>query len=262
MHLPSCNAEKRPEVLHDFIRQNPLGILTTAIKSESYPFLQNSHIPWLIDADFDGNTNGLGRLRGHIARQNPQAKAIIESCTAVSEPSSANVLEHDVLVLFNGPAHHYVTPKFYKQTKPDTGKVVPTWDYEAVELYGKAKTYYDAKSTESGIFLAKQISDLSDHMETSIMGYGKTHETHPWKVTDAPERYIELLMKNIIGIEIEITSMAGRFKWSQEKPVKDRDGIVEGFRNLDTHDGALLSDKVRDHAALFDAEKAARKSEI
>ncbi|APA07983.1 hypothetical protein sscle_03g027530 [Sclerotinia sclerotiorum 1980 UF-70] len=261
MHLPSCNSEKDPEILHEFIRQNPLGILTTAIKSESYPFLQNSHIPWLIDADFDGNINGLGRLRGHIARQNPQAKAIIESRTAVSESSTANVLEHDVLVLFNGPVHHYVTPKFYKQTKPDTGKVVPTWDYEAVEVYGRAKVYYDAKSTESGVFLAKQISDLSDHMETSIMGYGKTPGTYPWKVTDAPERYIELLSKNIIGMEIEITSIAGRFKWSQEKPVKDRDGLVEGFKNLDTHDGALLSDKVRDHATLFDAKKAASKSE-
>ncbi|CAD6439816.1 0e950a54-ae88-49ed-b301-bb4646c78e53 [Sclerotinia trifoliorum] len=259
MHFPSCNAEERPEVLHEFIRQNPLGILTTAIKSDSYPFLQNSHIPWLVDADFDGNTNGLGRLRGHIARQNPQAKAIIESCTAVSESSSTNVLEHDVLVLFNGPVHHYVTPKFYKQTKPDTGKVVPTWDYEAVEVYGRARVYYDTKSAESGSFLAKQISDLSDHMETSIMGYGKTSETHPWRVADAPERYIELLTKNIIGIEIEITSMAGRFKWSQEKPVKDRDGLIEGFKNLDTHNGALLSEKVRDHAALFDAKKAASK---
>lgn len=262
MHLPNCNAETRPEVLRDFIRQNPLGILTTAIKSESYQFLQNSHIPWIIDADYDGNTDGLGRLRGHIARQNPQAKAIIESCTADDKSPASNVLENDVLVLFNGPVHHYVTPKFYTQTKPDTGKVVPTWDYEAVELYGKAKVYYDTKAAESGAFLAKQLHDLSDHMETSVMGYGKTAGTQPWKVEDAPERYIELLTKNIIGIEIEITSMSGRFKWSQEKNVKDRAGVIEGFRNLETPSSALLSDKVETYAALFDANKAAKKVEV
>ncbi|KAF7904351.1 hypothetical protein EAF00_001685 [Botryotinia globosa] len=216
MHLVNCNAEKRPEVLRDFIH--------ASISS-------NSHIPWIIDADFDDNTSGLGRLRGHIARQNPQAKAIIESCTADKSPAS-NVLENDVLLLFNGPVHHYVTPKFYKQTKPDTGNVVPTWDYEAVELYGKAKVYYDSKSAESGAFLAKQICDLSEHMETSVMGYGKTAGTHPWKVEDAPERYIELLTKNIIGIEIKITSMSGRFKWSQEKNVNDRAGVIEGFKKI------------------------------
>lgn len=118
------------------------------------------------------------------------------------------------------------------------------------------------KSAESGEFLARQISDLSEYMETSIMGYGKTSETHPWKVADAPERYIELLTKNIIGIEIEITSMSGRFKWSQEKPVEDRAGIVEGFRNLDTPGSTLLSNKVENHAAMFDASKAGKKSEV
>ncbi|TEY28510.1 hypothetical protein BOTCAL_1023g00020 [Botryotinia calthae] len=174
---------------------------------------------------------------------------------------ASNVLENDVLVLFNGPVRHYVTPRFYTQTKPDTGKVVPTWDYEAVELYGKAKVYYDTKAPESGAFLAKQLHDLSDHLETSVMGYGKTAGTNPWKV-DAPQRYIESLTKNIIGIEIEITSMSGRFKWSQEKNVNDRAGVIEGFRNLETPSSALLSDKVETYAALFDAIKAANKAEI
>lgn len=262
MHLPAVNVEKRPDVLHEFIRQNPLGILTTAIESESHPFLQSSHIPWLVDPKFEDNTSGLGRLRGHIARQNPQTKAIIESCTLASKELSPNVLERDVLVIFNGPVHHYVTPKFYKQTKPDSGKVVPTWDYEAVEVHGKAKVYYDTKSANFGQFLLTQLSDLSEHMETSIMGYGKTSETHPWKVTDAPERYIELLTKNIIGIEIEITSISGRFKWSQEKPVGDRDGVIEGFKNLNTPDSALLSEKVVERAALFDADKESKKSAV
>jgi len=261
MHLPIFNVEKRPEVLHDFIRQNPLGVLTTAIDSKSHPFLQSSHIPWLVDSNSETNISpaGLGRLRGHIAGQNPQAKAMIESCTTSSPPNT--FLERDVLVMFNGPVNHYVTPKFYKQTKPDTGKVVPTWDYEAVEVHGKARIYFDSTSPESKAFLAKQIAELSEHMETSIMNYSnsETSENRAWKVEDAPEKYIELLTKNIIGIEIEIGDMAGRFKWSQEKPVGDREGVIEGFREMGREGGLLLSEKVSERAAIFDAGKAAKK---
>ncbi|KAG4034186.1 hypothetical protein MFRU_003g01590 [Monilinia fructicola] len=262
MHLPNSDVERRPEVLHDFIRQNPLGIFTTAIKSDSHPFLQSSHIPWIIDTDFDGNEQGLGRLRGHIARQNPQAKAIVESCTSNVKSPAGVFLEHDVLILFNGPVNHYVTPKFYKQTRLNTGKVAPTWNYEAVELYGKAKVYYDTRSADSALFLTKQLADLSEHMETSTMGFGKTPGTQPWKVADAPDQYIELLKKNIIGIEVEITSMSGRFKWSQEKPVGDRAGVIEGFKNLGTPNSTLLSEKVEKQAAIFDANKAAKKPNV
>lgn len=261
MHLPSHEVEKRPEVLRDFIREHPSGILTTAIKSDSHPFLQNSYIPWIIDTEPDGNTNGLERLRGHIARQNPQAKAIVKSCTAASKSSPVDTLEHDVLVIFNGPVNHYVTPKFYKQTKPDTGKVAPTWNYEAVELYGnKAKAFYDSKSAETESFLTRQLSDLSEHVETSIMGYGKMPEMPTWKVEDAPKRYIEIL--DIVGIEIEITSMSGRFKWSQEKPVGDRSGVIEGFKSLDIPESVLLSEKVEKHASIFDAKKLEKKPTV
>jgi transcriptional regulator len=258
MHLPSSNVEKRPQVLHEFIRQNPLGIFTTAIQSASYPFLQSSHIPWIIDTEFEESKAGLGRLRGHIARQNPQAKAIIDSFDATAPSSVPSYLPGDVLVLFNGPVHHYVTPKFYKQTKPSTGKVVPTWDYEAVEVYGKARVYFDTKSELSGAFIAKQIDNLSEHMETVIMEYGKANGIQPWKVSDAPPRYLELMMKNIIGIEIEITSMAGRFKWSQEKPPGDRIGVIEGFKDMNKAESAQLAEKVAERAAIFDGEKAAK----
>jgi transcriptional regulator len=255
MHLPKVNAVRDPKILHQFIRQNPLGILTTAVRSENHPFLQASHIPWVLDTDWEGNTSGLGRLRGHIARQNPQSKAIIEQLSTPSQTSATSHLSEDVLILFNGPVHHYVTPKFYLQTKPETGKVVPTWDYEAVEVYGKARIFADSKASETRSFLAKQIDDLSDCMETSVMGHTKENGSEPWKVADAPERYVELLMTNIIGIEIEITNMGGRFKWSQEKPEGDRAGVIEGFRNLDKPEAELLSRKASEQAKIFDAEK-------
>ncbi|KAH6666410.1 putative FMN-binding domain-containing protein [Halenospora varia] len=197
-----------------------------------------------LSTEFEDNTSGLGRLRAAVKSPKP------------------NTLEHDVLVLLNLPVHHYVTPKFYKQMKPDTGKVVPTWDYEAVEVHGKASVYFDTKSDEFESFLATQIADLSEHMETSIMGYGKPSETRPSKVEDAPKRYIELLTKNIIGIEIEVTWISGRFKWSQEKPAGDRVGVTEGFKDLNTPGSTLLSEQVIGRAALFDANKAAKKPEI
>lgn len=257
MHLPSHNVEPRVPVLHSFIKQYPLGILTTAIRNPSFPFLQTSHIPWVIDAADECGTEN-GRLRGHIARQNPQSKAIIES-TANSTDQIA-YLEEEVLVLFNNPAHHYVTPKFYKETKPATGKVVPTWNYEAVQVYGKARVYVDSRSDETNAFLTKQISDLSQHAETSVMGYGVGEKAAipAWSVSDAPERYVELLRKNIIGIEIEITSIAGRFKMSQEKARVDRDGVIEGMRGLDSALGCPMADIITQRAEEYDLQKAQR----
>ncbi|KFY28459.1 hypothetical protein V493_02923 [Pseudogymnoascus sp. VKM F-4281 (FW-2241)] len=273
MHLPADNAEYRMPVLRKFIQENPLGILTTAIRSTSHPFLQLSHIPWIVDGDDEDSEAGLGRLRGHIARQNPQAKAMIESLTPelsetgiTPELSETGIpaplkthLEEDVLVLFNGPVHHYVTPQFYTETKPTSGKVVPTWDYEAVEVYGTARIYFDTRSEEFGDFLTQQLSDLSQHSETSIMGYGKDSKSNPWEVTDAPSRYIDLLKKNIIGIEVEVKSMAGRFKLSQEKKKGDRDGVIKGFQRMESAVGAQMADIIEQRAALFDAEKEGKR---
>jgi transcriptional regulator len=329
MHIPAHNAETRPEALHAFIRANPLGVLTTAIPSSTYPLLQASHIPWVLDSDSrdshcshheEPNSHGhrqpLGRLRGHIARQNPQAKAIIESLTSsttstsgpsggINGPQGSPLPlgeREEVLILFNGPLHHYVTPHFYTSTKPATGRVVPTWNYEAVEVYGRARIFADSKSEESAAFLTKQLHDLSHQSEVAIMGYvsrepepepraGDAEEHHAeasseardpaaagkdsqgdsqgwpaapaakkeWRVSDAPDRYIELMMKNIIGIEVEITRIAGRFKWSQEKPVGDRTGVLEGFREMGKGDvGAGLAGKVGEWAERFDAGREKR----
>src|ERR1700743_520518 len=100
MQLKAGSSELRPPILRQFIRQNPLGILTTAIKSSSHPLLQSSLIPWILDVDDENSEVELGKLRGHIARQNPQAKAMIESLSpsppgAKSTPEAC--LEDDVL---------------------------------------------------------------------------------------------------------------------------------------------------------------------
>lgn len=126
-------------MLRKLIQENPLGVLTTAIPSMSSPLLLSSHIPLILDVEDDTSETEMGRLRGHLARQNPQSTAIIESLQAMGVTNST--LEHEVLVLFTAAAQHYVTPQFYTQTKPSTAKVVPTWNYAAVQAYGRATIY-------------------------------------------------------------------------------------------------------------------------
>ncbi|KAF4340799.1 transcriptional regulator [Fusarium beomiforme] len=251
MYIRAAHAEADLRVLRRLIHENPLGMLTTGIKS-SHSFLQSSHIPFLLDVKDESSETELGRLRGHLARQNPQSKAMIEHCT--SNPSLKNYLEDEVLVIFTKSAHHYVTPKFYTETKPATGKVVPTWNYAAAQVYGKARIYYE-NNEETSSFLQKTLCDLTDHNEQNIMGYTGGDRPTQWKVGDAPENYVELLKRNIIGIEIEITKLEGKFKMSQEMEQGDREGVVKGFEGLGTEVGDEIAKIVKERGELKDQKK-------
>ncbi|KAG8673352.1 hypothetical protein FPOAC2_06795 [Fusarium poae] len=254
MYIKGPHAEPELPVLRKLIQDNPLGLLTTAIPSPNHPFLQSTHIPFVLDIDGEEDETKLGKLRGHLARVNPQSKAMIENLT--ENPHLNNVIEQDVIVIFNSPIQHYVTPKFYTETKPTTGKVVPTWNYAAVQVYGRARVFYDTKSDEAGQFLSKQISDLSRHAETNVMGFTGGDNPVDWKVSDAPDRYIELLKKSIIGIEIEITSMGGKFKMSQEMGMGDRQGVINGFSKLESETAKEMSKMVQVRSDLKEAKKA------
>lgn len=199
----------------------------------------------------------LGTLRGHIARQNPQAKAMVDSATSNMPPGTTGgvQLKDEVLVLFTSPVHQYVTPKFYTDTKPATGKVVPTWNYAAVQAYGRATVYFDSgeASTE---YLSCQINDLSQHAETAVMGYTGGNKKDPWKVSDAPDRYIAILQKAIIGIKIDITRLGGKFKMSQEMGEKDRAGVIDGFESLGTEIGTETARMVAQRQELMKEAKS------
>lgn len=149
MHIRAVHAELSPPKLHAFIRENPLGLITTAISHPGHALIQTSHVPFVLavpptsaSADSDGGISpGKAVLRGHMARANPQVKAMIHSVTSSSSDLAGTEMEGDgdilcgeVLVLFQAPVHAYVTPRFYTHTKPSTGKVVPTWDYAAVQV--------------------------------------------------------------------------------------------------------------------------------
>ncbi|KAH7163477.1 putative FMN-binding domain-containing protein [Dactylonectria estremocensis] len=257
MHLRSDHAEKDLRVLRKLIRENPLGLMTTAIPSTTYDFLQSSHIPFVLDIEDESSETELGRLRCHMARQNPQSKAMIEHLTA--NPALGNVVEQDVIIIFTSPVQHYVTSKFYTETKLGSGKVVPTWNYAAAQVYGRARVFFDTKSDETSEYLQKQMEDLSHQSETQIMGFTGGENPVEWKVSDAPSKYVELLKKAIIGVEITITRLEGKFKMSQEMGVGDREGVVKGFAKLDSETGQAMSKLVKERWEIKDAAKAATK---
>lgn len=232
MHLLPAHTERDLATLHAFIRRNPLGLFTTALPHTSIATLQTSHIPWVLDTPVAASS---GRLRGHIARANPQAKSLLDTLGVADE------LEHEVLVLFQEPVHAYVSPKFYIETKPSTGKVVPTWDYSAVQVYGKARIFHRTNDDAREPFLKQQLADLTLEQERAT-----GHADQPWEVADAPAPYIELLKKAIIGIEISIDRIEGRFKMSQDKRPADLQGVVDGFRTLGTPEGTRMAEMVEE----------------
>ncbi|BEI86115.1 hypothetical protein CcaverHIS002_0604020 [Cutaneotrichosporon cavernicola] len=232
MHIRADHAELDVGVLQDFIKNFPLGQLTTAIKTQHGPTIQTSHMPFVLDPGTDGSP---GVLRGHMARANPQSKALREAAAA----SPKFTLDDEVLILFNAPVNAYVTPNFYVATKPDSGKVVPTWNYAAVQVYGRI-TVLAENDDAAGTFLAKQLDDLTDLLE------GRAPHEKKWKVSDAPERYTDLLKKAIIGIQIKIDRIEGRFKLSQEMVDGDWSGVVQGFAALGTTEGLKMSKMVEE----------------
>jgi transcriptional regulator len=252
MYLRAVHAEFDIVSLRKFIRDNPLGILITALPSPNYPTIQCSHIPWVLDVSHEDSTTELGKLRGHMAKANPHSKSIVETVQKVTRTNGS--LEQEVSVLFNGPVHSYVTPKFYIETKPDTGKVVPTWNYSAVQVYGKATIFFDSHNEQTSSYLQKQISDLTNQSEETIMQHAGGENRSAWEVSDAPTSYVELLKKSIIGIEIDIKRLEGKFKMSQESTKGDRQGVVNGFESLRTENGFKMARTVEERGAMKDAK--------
>ncbi|PRC43337.1 transcriptional regulator [Mycobacterium sp. ITM-2017-0098] len=137
-------------------------------------------------------------LVGHVARANPH-------WTAEGAPSVA---------IFSGP-HAYISPAFYA-TKRETGKVVPTWNYDVLTVHGVLLAHDDTD------WLRELVTRLTDHHERN--------RDEPWQVSDAPESYVSGQLKGIVGVELTITSVEGKAKMSQNQPDRNRDGVVSGLR--------------------------------
>ena len=193
MYLPAHFEEKRSEVLHAAVRSHPLGTLITLDVAGT---LQANPVPLLLEK----GTSALGTLRGHVARANP-----------VWRDTRSDV---DALVVFQG-AQSYVSPNWYP-SKAVHGKVVPTWNYIVVQARGRLR----AIDGDAG-WLRGLVTRLTERLEAPLRP--------PWHVTDAPADYIDAMLRAIVGIEIEVTALAGKWKVSQNRDAADRAGVAAGL---------------------------------
>ena len=192
MYIPRHFEEQRVEVMHDLIRTRPLATVVT-VSSGS---LNANHIPLMLSE----SPGPLGSLQGHVARANPLLADLANG--------------GECLAIFHGP-DAYITPSWYA-TKKETGKVVPTWNYAVVHAYGVLRVVDDAP------WLRTLLESLTAHNEAAFPA--------PWSVSDAPADYIEKSMRVIVGIEMVVTRLIGKWKVSQNQPARNREGVINGLQ--------------------------------
>jgi transcriptional regulator len=202
VYVPPLFKEDRINVLHDAIRTAGLVTLVTLMPDG----LIASHVPMLLDPE----PAPYGTLLGHVARPNRQAKGAVAGTEA--------------LAIFQGP-DAYITPSWY-ETKRQTGKVVPTWNYVTIHAYGTIEFFNDAER------LLDIVTRLTDREEA--------RRAAPWAVTDAPSDFIDVMLKGIVGFAIPITRLEGKWKMSQNRPAEDRTGVVEGLTEGGRDEVAVL----------------------
>jgi transcriptional regulator len=193
MYEPPLHKNDDREAILTLIRAHPLGLL---ISHGPSGLLANA-IPFLIDETI----GAYGLLRAHVARANPQWRDLEQGGEA--------------LVVFQGP-QHYISPSWY-ETKRQTHKVVPTWNYLIVQARGRPVVTHEAA------WLRAQIEALTASQEG--------RRAAPWNVSDAPDDFIASQMRAIVGVEIEITDLKGKWKASQNRNEADRAGVVEGLES-------------------------------
>jgi transcriptional regulator len=189
MYLPTHFAETRPEELSRIIREHPLGALVTHGTSG----LDADHLPF----EFDPQVGTHGLLSAHVARANP----LWQRCPTGTP----------VMVIFGG-AQAYISPSWYP-SKHEAHRQVPTWNYEVVHAHG-VLTVHDDERFARGI-----IARLTRRHEAA--------EPKPWKMGDSAPEYIDSMVRNIVGIEIALSSLVGKSKLSQNKEARDRLNAAE-----------------------------------
>lgn len=207
MYLPPHFREERPEVIRDLIRRHPLATLVTL----GGDGLVANHVPLL----FDPEPAPYGTLRGHLARANPQWQHYRGDVEA--------------LTIFQGP-QAYISPNWYP-TKQEHGRVVPTWNYVAVHAWGTLSIYSEPDR------LRAFLDELTAEHEALL--------TQPWRPSDAPAGYIGGLLQAIVGIEIPITRVEGKWKVSQNQPAENRCGAAEALETRGDEQSAEMARLIR-----------------
>lgn len=185
--------QESSELCAEVMRGHPFA--TLIVTQDNLPVV--THLPLMLDAEAKV-------LRGHIARANPIAKMDLSA-------------PHHCMAVFHGP-DAYVSPAWY-QTKKDNGKVVPTWNYVVVHVTGQLRLVSDRD------WVLSAVTDLTNVHEHSIGS--------DWQVADAPASYVDILLKAIIGVELPIEAVTGKFKLSQNKSSADLEGVIAGLHGTE-----------------------------
>ncbi len=203
MYQPTLHREDRLAVQHALIDAHPFGLLITT--NAEGPVANG--LPFVLLRAH----SRLGTLKAHLARANAQWRGLDGQ---------------RALVVFQGPLA-YVSPSLYA-TKAETGKVVPTWNYVMVQARGVARVHADPA------WLDRQVNELTDRQEAG--------RALPWAVTDAPASYIQSQLRGIVGIEIAIATLDGKWKVNQDESEADRRSAAEGFLPRNPVMSALIRD--------------------
>ncbi len=201
MYVPEAFVETDLKTLHALMREHPFATLVTLNDGD----LNASHVPLVLSPE-DGE---FGTLRGHLARPNPQWSTLDASV--------------DALCIFHGP-EAYITPSWYP-SKQEHGKVVPTWNFVTVHATGPLRVHKDPD------WLLANVTAVTDQHESG--------RAEPWQVSDAPDRFVQTMLRGIVGIELSIAKLEGKWKLSQNRPEVDRQGVVGGLADEHGPDEAI-----------------------
>ena len=193
MYIPGSYAERDLPTLHAFLDAHPFAALVTSAPPDG---LLATSLPLVLDR----TAGAMGTLVGHFARANPHGRL----------PADTPI---PALVIFTGP-DAYITPSWYP-AKAETGRVVPTWNYAIVHAYGTLRLRDDPA------FLRAHLDSLTARHEAG--------RPYPWQVSDAPDDYIAAQSKAIIGVELLVDRLEGKWKMSQNRSHADIDGVIEGL---------------------------------
>jgi transcriptional regulator len=210
MYIPRHNEETRLPILHALIQAHPLASLVTLNASG----LIGSHLPMVLEPG--ASETDFGTLKAHVSRANPQWRDL-QSAT-------------DALAIFAGP-HHYISTAWYPGTYQH-GEEVPTWNYAVVHAYGPLRVVDDPA------WLLAHLNTLTNQHEAPF--------PRPWQVSDAPEPFLATMLKGIVGLELPIRRLEGKWKVSQNRTLEDRENVIAGLTELDTPESLAMRDLVRD----------------
>lgn len=212
MYVPTSFDEQRPEVLQDLIRRYPLALLVANTSSG----LDANHIPLMLQTDIQGKVT----LQGHLARANSFWKQVAS--------------QSEVLTIFQGP-NQYISPNWYA-SKQEHGQVVPTWNYVVVHVHGKI-VWHDNRD-----WLARMLDELTNLHEST--------QANPWRMSDAPRDYLDKMMQAVVGLEIVVERMIGKWKVSQNREPIDRASVIDHLEKSRKPDEVVMAELIRGHGPL------------